>query len=123
VADRWKRLNLARTHERRQEHLAFPRLVAGYLVITIGAIGLAIGGRKVLGVDPIAITCAVIAVVYLLAAAQRPRIVYLVLRNGRWFSKIDSVPLLRVIMALVGIALLLAGVYLQFRWLVSGTWL
>jgi hypothetical protein len=56
----------------------------------------------------------VLGVIYLIAAAQRPMIVYLILRNVRWFASIRDTRLLRQIMLVFGLALLLAGIFAPF---------
>jgi len=105
------------------EFLPYPKFLAGYFTGLIGGIGLAVGGKAVFGIDPYGTIFVVGGLVYLVAAAQRPRIVYLVLRNVGWFRSIDSIRTLRWIMFLLGLLLLAVGLLLHFRWLFSGGWL
>jgi hypothetical protein len=133
VPDRWKEvdglgvhveeLNLAARHQQATESLPYPQFLLGYLTGLAGTVGLAVGGKLAFGIDPFATGFLTIGVLYLLAAAQRPRIVYLILRNVSWFGSIRNIPLLRGIMFVLGIVLLALGVFFQFRWLASGTWL
>lgn len=133
MTDRWqqadelaahvKELNFAARSHGDPESIPYRTFLVGYLSGLSGAVALTILARRLFGFDVYATAFALSGFIYLVAAAQRPRVVYLVLRNTNWFALIRDPRRMRWIMLILGIALLVVGVLLQFRWLLSGTWL
>ncbi|HVX89593.1 MAG TPA: hypothetical protein VG940_11730 [Gemmatimonadales bacterium] len=121
MVDRWKQADELSAHVKElsfaaqvredREFIPFRKFLVGYLTGLFGTIGLTYFGHRLWGLNPYGTMLIVGGVVYLLAAGQRPLIVYHVLRQVRWFGRIHDPRRLRVIMLVLGLLLLLVGSY------------
>ena len=123
MAERWKQADELRVHvkdlnfaaeeyqHRDGERTSYRTFLLGYLLILSLAIGAGVMARRWFGADPFAVGFTILGVVYLLAAWQRPRIIYLILRQTNWFGYVRDPLWLRRLMLAIGVLLLVLGLF------------
>lgn|GEM_PF-1669311 len=106
---------MAKIDDDERFEISYPAFLVGYFVILIFIVTLSLALDRFMGVDwhrAVFVSCGLL---FVAAALGWPRHLYLIVRNTGWFASIRSPLAMRWLLALLGIALTLAGLLAPAR--------
>ena len=89
--------------------MTWPKFLLGYCVLLLGTVGIALWADGRFAVDGERVLLFEGAVLFLLAAAGWPRLLYQIVRNTGWFAAIESDRAMRTVLVILGLGLAIAG--------------
>jgi hypothetical protein len=93
-------------------HLTWSEFLRGYLALVIAVSGLAVLLERGAGLDPYRTGAVACGLMFCLAALGRPARLYLLVRNTCWFALIRDEQVMRLLLGVLGLALVGAGLLL-----------